>query len=82
MADDTNFMDELYKQHPALFELFNKDGLFIEKVNDQFVLRVIVIDEEIPLDKLNDLQHAWNDYILSKNPAAQPRSLIVTQNKS
>ena len=81
MAHNPSFMGWLNKQHPALFEMFNREGVFIEKVNNQFVLHVIIIDEEIPLDRLNKLQDAWNDYILLENLGAEAHPLIVTQNK-
>ena len=81
MADNIYFMDWLKRDHPVLFEMFNRDGVFIEKVNDQFVLHVIVIDEEIPLDKLNELQDAWNNYILLENLGTNANPLLVTQNK-
>ena len=81
MADNIYFMNWLHRQHPALFEMFNRDGVFIEKVNNQFVLHVIVIDEEIPLYKLNELQDAWSDYIHSENLGAEAHPLLVTQNK-
>jgi hypothetical protein len=81
MGNSTSFMDWLKKQHPELFEMFNRDGIFIEKVNNQFVLHVIVIDEEIPLDQLNKLQDAWNDYISLENLGDAAHPLIITQNK-
>ena len=61
--------------------LKNRDGIFIEKVNNQLVLHVIIIDEEIPLDELNKLQTAWNDFILFENLEAEAHPLIITQNK-
>jgi len=67
----TSFMDWLK----------NRDGIFIEKVNNQLVLHVIIIDEEIPLDELNKLQTAWNDFILFENLEAEAHPLIITQNK-
>jgi hypothetical protein len=35
MFTSTSFMDWLQEHHPALFEMFNRDGIFIEKVNNQ-----------------------------------------------
>ena len=81
MFTSTSFMDWLQEHHPALFEMFNRDGIFIEKVNNQLVLHVIIIDEEIPLDELNKLQNAWNDFILFENLGAGAHPLIITQNK-
>jgi hypothetical protein len=74
-------MDWLQKNHLPLFETFNKDGIFIEKVDNQLVLHVIIIDEEIPLDELNKLQTAWKDFILFENLGAEAHPLIITQNK-
>ena len=76
-----SFMDWLSKHHLPLFETFNKDGIFIEKVDNQLVLHVIIIDEEIPLDELNKLQTAWNDFILLENLGAEAHPLIITQDK-
>ncbi|HEU5164418.1 MAG TPA: hypothetical protein VFU29_02690 [Chitinophagaceae bacterium] len=81
MFKTPSFMDWLKKHHPALFEIFNEDGIFIEKVNNQFVLHITIIEEEISLDKLNKLQNAWNDFILFDNLGAEAYPLIVTQNK-
>ena len=75
------FMDWLGKHDPALFELFSRDGIFIEKVNNQFVLHVTIVDEEISLDELNKLQNAWSDFILSENLGAEAHPIIITQNK-
>jgi len=74
-------MDWLQKHHLRLFETFNRDGIFIEKVDNQLVLHVIIIDEEIPLDQLNNLQSAWNEFILLENLGAEAHPLIITQNK-
>ena len=71
----------LEKHYPALFEIFNKDGIFIEKVNNQFFLHVTIIDEEVSLDELNKLQNAWTDFILYDNLEAEAHPLIITQNK-
>lgn len=57
-------MDWLEKHYPSLFEIFNKDGIFVEKVNTHFFLHVTIIDEEVSLDELNKLQTAWKDFIL------------------
>ena len=81
MFTSTSFMDWLKEHDPVLFEMFNRDGIFIEKVNNQLVLHVIIIDEEIPLDQLNKLQNAWNDFILFENLGAEAHPLIITQNK-
>ena len=81
MFKTPSFMDWLNKHHPDLFEIFNEDGIFIEKVNNQFVLHITIIEEEISLDKLNKLQNAWNDFILFDNLGAEAYPLIVTQNK-
>ena len=74
-------MDWLEKYHFALFEIFNKDGIFVEKVNKQFFLHVTLIDEEDSLVELNKLQDAWNDFILFDNLEAEAHPLIITQNK-
>jgi len=81
MFTSTSFMAWLKELHLALFEIFNRDGVFIEKVNNQLVLHVIIIDEEIPLDELNKLQNAWNEFILFENLGGEAHPLIVTQNK-
>ena len=81
MARNTSFMDWLEMHYPALFEIFNKDGIFIEKVNKQIFLHVTIIDEEVSLDELNKLQDAWKDFILYDNLGAEAHPLIITQNK-
>ena len=81
MVKHTSFMNWLEKHYPALFEIFNKDGIFIEKVNKQFFLHVTIIEEEVSLDELNNLQDAWKDFIVYENLEAEAHPLIITQNK-
>ena len=81
MFKNTSFMNWLEKHHPALFEIFNKDGIFVEKVNKQIFLHVTIIDEEVSLDELNKLQDAWTDFIHFDNLGAEAHPLIITQNK-
>ena len=81
MVKNTSFMNWLETNHPALFEIFNKDGIFVEKVNKQFFLHVTIIDEEVSLDELNKLQDAWKDFIHFDNLGADAHPLIITQNK-
>ncbi len=81
MPHNTSFMTWLDKQHPVLFEMFSTDGIFVERVNNQLVLHVIIIDEEIALDELNKLQDAWNEYILVESLGDEAHPLIITQNK-
>lgn len=81
MVKHTSFIDWLEKHYPALFEIFNKDGIFVEKVNKQFFLHVTIIDEKVSLAELNKLQNAWKDFILFDNLEAEAHPLIITQNK-
>jgi len=81
MVKNTSFMHWLEKHYPALFEIFNRDGIFVEKVNKQFFLHVTIIDEEVSLDELNKLQNAWKDFILFDNLGDEAHPLIITQNK-
>ena len=81
MVKNTSFMNWLERHYPALFEIFNKDGIFVEKVNKQFFLHVTIIDEEVSLDELNKLQNAWTDFIHYDNLEAEAHPLIITQNK-
>jgi hypothetical protein len=81
MVKHTSFMNWLEKHYPALFEIFSKDGIFVEKVNKQFFLHVTIIEEEVSLDELNKLQNAWKDFILFDNLGEEAHPLLITQNK-
>jgi hypothetical protein len=81
MPNGESFMNWLNKHNPELFEIFNNDGIFLERKNDHFILHITIIDEEISLVDLNKLQIEWNNFIHLVESEEKAYPLIVSQNK-
>ena len=81
MSNGVFFMNWLKDNHPDLFEIFSKDGIFIERKNDKYILHITVVDEDISLVDLNRLQNEWNKFLNSDETMAEASPLIISQNK-
>ena len=81
MSHGVSFMDWLRGQDPGLYETFSKDGIFIERKGEKYVLHITLIDEDISLVELNKLQNEWDNFMLLEESGTETFPLIVSQNK-
>lgn len=74
-------MSWLKENHADLFELFSRDGIFMERKNDKFILHITIVDEDISLVDLNRLQNQWDNFVHIDESGVDPSPLIISQNK-
>lgn len=81
MSHGVSFMNWLEEHHPDLFEIFSKDGIFMERKNDKYILHITILDEDISLPDLNRLQKEWDNFMLLDQKESEPTPLLISQNK-